>query len=361
VSAARAIAAAVAALALAAAPAGATGTGAISGTVVDTTGAVCVSLLDATGQAVAVTSTDSSGHYVVAGVPAGSWVVEFLPDRGCLADETGEARQYYAGRGTPGTADRVVVTAGETTPGVDVTLQAAARITGAVTDRLGAPLAGICVVLEDPEGAPVLRRLTGDLGDYALDQLPAGRFLVRFVDDGCVGAAPRYAPQLRDGAIELAPGRTVPGLDAALDPAPPAGPGAPPGAPGTVAPGEANRPVTGAGVAEPSPPPAARRGAHVELLAASGGRDRVDRARRLALRLRCAQGGPACAITVRVATAAHHPALLGSRSATLRPDGRARTVHVRLARRPRGHRLRVWILLRGLRAPAVTTTVAVSA
>jgi hypothetical protein len=53
----------------------------------------CVLVLDPPGQAIATTATDTGG-YVVEGVPAGRWNVEFVPDDGCMGNDTADAFQY---------------------------------------------------------------------------------------------------------------------------------------------------------------------------------------------------------------------------------------------------------------------------
>jgi hypothetical protein len=50
----------------------------------------CVLVLDPPGQAIAMTATDTRG-YVVEGVPAGRWNVEFVPDDGCMGNDTADA------------------------------------------------------------------------------------------------------------------------------------------------------------------------------------------------------------------------------------------------------------------------------
>ena len=53
----------------------------------------CVLVLDPPGQTIATTATDTGG-YVVEGVPAGRWNVEFVPDDGCMGNDTADAFQY---------------------------------------------------------------------------------------------------------------------------------------------------------------------------------------------------------------------------------------------------------------------------
>lgn len=241
------------------------GTGSISGRVVTDGPAACVLVLDSSGQSVASAASGAGGGYVVGDVPAGSWRVEFLPDGGCIGADSDQAFQYYANAGTPASATPVIVSAGHTTSGVDATLAAASTIEGTVTSRSGQPISGVCALLEDTAGRPVLRQPSDRNGNYALGQLPSGRFVVQFVDDGCVGRANRYASSYDSGASTLATarvlvlgaGQELTGIDAALAPlaSPP-----PPGKTTT-------RPVTpSAPKPKPKPKSKGKRVARVSLL-----------------------------------------------------------------------------------------------
>jgi hypothetical protein len=123
----------------------------------------------------------------------------------------------------------VTVTGGQTTAAIDATLATGALVSGSVTDSSGVALPGVCTLLEDTAGNPVVRQPTDASGNYEIDQLPAGRFILQFVDDRCVGRAPRYAPAFLGGAtqatatlLELRAGQIAGRLDVTLDPLPPA-------------------------------------------------------------------------------------------------------------------------------------------
>jgi hypothetical protein len=317
--------------------------------------------LDANGQSVSdPVASDGSGNYVLTDVPAGSWTVEFFPDQGCGGVATGEAFQFYAGRSTPASADLVTVVADETTKGIDATLAEAAQITGNVTDVSGNTLPGVCAVLEDTSGRPVLRQLTNQRGDYFLDQLPAGQFILQFVADGCVGAAERYAAQYYPGAatrsgastITLSPGDLRGGLDAVLAPAPGGGdknPWPPPPAGGGGS--------SGGGSSSRSTP----RRAHIVLLAGSRQGYLVDHRGRLHLRLRCERPGPTCAGSIKLALLARGARrtgrIVGYKAFRLRADRRGHTILVRV--RTKRPRLRLLIHLHEQAGSQVITTVRV--
>jgi hypothetical protein len=304
------VAAVTAATLCAASAASAATTGSVSGTVSGGSAPVCVLVLDATGQAVASAASDDNGAYTVDQVPAGSWTVEFVPDNGCLGGDTVQAIQYYSGASTPATATPVSVSAGQMSSGVDGALVAGATITGTVRDGGLSALSGVCVVLEDTAGRPVLRQPTDPDGDYTLTQLPPGRFVLEFIDDDCAGQAERYAPSYYpDGAtpadaqvIELHAGQLVGRTDAILTRLPSSA-GAGSTTTGTATgTGPGTSPKTGTPApSSPTPPSGtAHRTALISLLAVAGGRWTVDGHRRLHLRLRCAAGGPACPVTVTV-------------------------------------------------------------
>jgi hypothetical protein len=244
--------------------AGASGaTGAISGHVSSSSeDPVCVLVLDGEGQAIASGASTANGNYTVESVPPGNWTVEFIPDEGCAGVETGQAFQFYSDQSTRYTASQVTVIAGQTTTGIDAQLVLAAKITGTVGEPAGKPLFGVCVVLDDTSGRQVLRQLTNPAGEYSLSQLPPGGYLVQFLDEGCVGASPSFAPQFYPGVSELAsateimltPDDTVNGIDATLQPLPPSVSGPP----GSSVPPTGNRPAgegTGRQIARTHPRP----------------------------------------------------------------------------------------------------------
>jgi hypothetical protein len=349
-------------MALAAGSADAVSTGSISGTVAGGSSPVCVLVLDRTGQAVASAASDDNGAYTVDQVPPGSWTVEFVPDTGCLGGDAAEAIQYYRGASTPAAATPVSVSAGETTPGIDGALVAGATIAGTVRDGGLSPRSGVCVVLEDTAGRPVLRQPTDSYGDYKLAQLPPGRFILEFVDDDCVGQPEQYAPTYYPDAsapsdaqvVELQPGEVIDGTDATLTRLSPPAPGT--GGTGTTTTGTA---PGGSAPASPRPPSRkARRMAVISLLAAAGRRWTVDGHQRLHLRLRCAAGGPACRVTVTVRRPFRHAGRIrggrrvGSRTLSVRAD---RSVAILVALRGvRAGRLWVSVRLRGQKPVAAT-------
>jgi hypothetical protein len=355
--------------------------GSISGTVSGGSAPVCVLVLDATGQAVASAASDDNGAYTVDQVPPGSWTVEFVPDDGCLGGDTAEAIQYYSRSSTPATATPVSVSAGEATSGIDGALVAGATIGGTVRDGGLSALSGVCVVLEDTAGRPVLRRPTDTDGNYRLTQLPPGQFILEFLDDDCAGQPEQYAPSYYPDAstpsdaqvIELHAGQLVGRMDVTLTRLSSSiggtagtGPTTTGAATGTstgtstgTATGTSSKGGAGAPGSPTPPSPKAHPTALISLLAVAGGRWTVDGHQRLHLRLRCAAGGPRCAVTVTVRRPLKHAGRIrggrrvGSRTLTIRA-GRSAATLVAL-HGVRAGRLWVSIRLRGQKT--ATTTV----
>jgi hypothetical protein len=78
------------------------GVGSITGPISSSATGVCVLVLDASGQSVAdAAGADATGRYTVDGVSAGAWTVEFVPDGGCVSQDTADGFQYYSNASTP--------------------------------------------------------------------------------------------------------------------------------------------------------------------------------------------------------------------------------------------------------------------
>jgi hypothetical protein len=343
-------------------------TGSISGTVSGGSAPVCVLVLDATGQAVASAASDDNGAYTVDQVPSGSWTVEFVPDNGCLGSDTAEAIQYYSRASTPATATPVSVSTGHSTSGIDGALVAGATIAGTVRDGGLSARPGVCVVLEDTAGRPVLRQPTDTDGDYRLTQLPPGRFILEFVDDDCAGQPAHYAPSYYPAAstpsdaqvIELHAGESVGPMDAILTRLSSSVGGTKGTGPTTTGTATGTSPKPGAGAPRSPRPPShkAHRAALISLLAVAGGRWTVDGHQRLHLRLRCAAGGPKCFVTVTVRRPVKHAGRIrggrrvGSRTLAVRA-GRSTATSVAV-HGVRAGRLWVSVRLRGQKRPTTT-------
>lgn len=162
------------------------------------------------------TRTDATGRYDLAGLSAGTFRLQFVPDS---SDHLGE---YFNDRATLLGADDVVLGAGATVSGRNARLAAASHVTGTVTGPSGSAAADVRVTAfrHGADGwESVGSTYTGPSGDYDLGGLAAGTYRLRFAPE-----SPAYAPEYyRDQAtldaaddIVVAASATVGGRDAQL-------------------------------------------------------------------------------------------------------------------------------------------------
>ena len=132
--------------------------------------------------------SDTSGHYATAGLPDGSYDLEFTNPTGRYITE------WYDDASSQASATALPVAPGEDTAGIDATLKLGGVVAGTVTSAsTGEPLAGVCVNLYDASddsfgGATIC---TGADGKYESAAIPAGQYKVGFVD-GSGAYAPQY-------------------------------------------------------------------------------------------------------------------------------------------------------------------------
>jgi hypothetical protein len=165
-------------------PATASGTGAITGTVTAAdTGrglAVNVLTLDLEGNGYLNGSSDTTGNYTISGMDPGSYVVLFTPP----SSSGTYVQQYYNNQTSYATANRVVVTAGNTTANVDAVLAVGGQISGVVTAAdTGVGLGGVEIQVYDADGNYLfnLTAPTDTSGVYTTPGgLPSGNYFVRF-------------------------------------------------------------------------------------------------------------------------------------------------------------------------------------
>jgi hypothetical protein len=194
--------------------------GAISGTVTSQAGVplpdICVWPTPAGGPW--IQSTSSTGYYRIGGLPQGSVQVEFSDCSGAGPYAT----QWYAGQPTAATAQPVPVEPGETTTGVDATMQLGGSISGSVTGPDGV-VNGVLVTAFLPSGRPVATGVVS-AGTYTLSNVPPGTYEVEFQSPRSFGNQPRYVTQWWKGAssqasatpVELSAGGSATGINATL-------------------------------------------------------------------------------------------------------------------------------------------------
>jgi carboxypeptidase family protein len=181
--------------------------------------------------------TQADGRYSLTHLRAGSYTIGFLP--GCGGASSGSyAPQYYANAANPLAATPVALSGGQTRTGIDVSLQPGGTVTGQVTSRSGAPLAGVCAWLTSRSEASGLGAnpfllstvpifageggmvMTGPKGHFTARNLLPGQYSVLFAG-GCEGRSMKYAPQLfapQGGGqwISVGGGTVTTGVNAAL-------------------------------------------------------------------------------------------------------------------------------------------------
>jgi len=196
--------------------------GAIRGRVTNGSGdpiaGVQVTAHDQAGIALQATSTDSAGNYYLGRLPTGSFKLLFnaaTATSGNYVSEFYPDQRFIAGAGPVG-----VVAGGETTDGIDAVLEAAGTISGRVTDEGGIGLSGVGVHAFDADSDFYLTVTTNANGDYAIANLPADSYKVRFrptAGDRAVEWWGDKAGFAEADVVVVAAGATVPGIDAELD------------------------------------------------------------------------------------------------------------------------------------------------
>jgi protocatechuate 3,4-dioxygenase beta subunit len=136
--------------------------------------------------------TDSSGHFVIKGVPPGSYHFR--------ASKVGYVEQAYK-TDANGPAELLVLAAGQKLEKVLFRLNRAAVVIGRITDEAGEPVEGariLALVSRTKLGdwgypgsvsqiVPLQFALTNDLGEYRLYNLPPGSYYLAVLDNARVG------------------------------------------------------------------------------------------------------------------------------------------------------------------------------
>jgi hypothetical protein len=165
-----------------------------------------------------------NGAYSAANLAPGLYVVNF----GCFFGTRTLARQWFMAQPDASTANPVSAPAGVITSGVSATLQPSGTIAGTVTNRDGKPLPSICVRAR-LRGTPSEGRffgpgasVTGRRGTYILRGLPAGDYVVQFIDCGRASYGSRWyqhKPSAQAATpVTVTPGGATTGIDEKLAP-----------------------------------------------------------------------------------------------------------------------------------------------
>ncbi len=204
-------------------------TGSISGTVTDASssplGDVCVDAFAHGSQSLVAeaTSDPTTGAYTLAGLPVGSYDIEFS---GTYCGAYGYATQWYNGVASQTSATAVAVTLNGTTTGINAKLASTVgTISGTVLNGSAEGVSYVCVSANQGS-TQVSSTYTGTDGSYSLEDLAPGSYTVEFVY-GC-GSASTVPVQWYKGAstqsaatpVAVTVGHTTSGIGATLTGAP---------------------------------------------------------------------------------------------------------------------------------------------
>lgn len=164
-------------------------------------------------------TTDANGGYAIAGLPAGEYVVQFVPANG-----SGLATEYWDDAADWFSADRVQAVGGETVADIDAALAAPpapGTITGTVTrEDDGSPVVGATVsASKTGAGWGWGSTTTGADGSYTLPSLNPGAYILTFQAEGTDLVTEYWDDATEWSAatpVELASGGAVTGIHAQL-------------------------------------------------------------------------------------------------------------------------------------------------
>jgi len=195
--------------------------GTITGRVTDGSGngipGVNIGVRELTGNGISGANTDADGYYTATAIPTGNYMVYF--------DGTGAGNyvpEFYNNKNSwePQTADTVSVTAGQTTPGIDVQLDEGATITGRVTDGSWNGIDSVSVQIRNTDNYTVIWTGTDGSGNYTARGIPPGSWKVLF-------QASQYTNYVNEfyndkmslenaDLLNVTVGQTIPNIDAQL-------------------------------------------------------------------------------------------------------------------------------------------------
>jgi protocatechuate 3,4-dioxygenase beta subunit len=195
--------------------------GSISGRVTDGAGngipGVNINVRELTGNGISGANTDGDGYYTATAIPTGSYMVYF--------DGAGAGNyvpEFYNNKNSwePQTADTVSVTAGQTTPGIDVQLDEGATILGRVTDGAGNGINGVSVQIKRTDNYTIIWTGTDGAGNYTARGVPAGSWKVLFQSANYSNYVSEFYNDKMSlenaDLINVTAGQTIPNVDAQL-------------------------------------------------------------------------------------------------------------------------------------------------
>ena len=190
-------------------------TGAIAGHVTDLShpkglAAVCVTASQSANNRAATATSSSNGTYLLKGLSAGKYRVEFDPT--CHGKvRSRDLVKWYKSAPTAATATLVPVASGSTASGIDVVLSLGGEIIGKVTDKAHPNgRYGVCVTAVSYNGGVGYgTATTGSGGSYAIAGLAPGPYEMTF-DPTCGGTVTSSdAPLTLAKPVTIQPGPAV--------------------------------------------------------------------------------------------------------------------------------------------------------
>lgn len=187
------------------APAAAAGTGAISGVVTGPGGkplpgvAVFIDGIDGQQVAESHVMTDESGRFEHAGLPAGGYKLNFVPQR--YEPSWNYVQEWWQDKRDAESATVITLSEGTSKTGVDAELTPGASFAGRVTDTEGRPIDD-AVIFARGSGSEYSAKSWPD-GTYKVEGLPAGTYALRF-ESPWLGEQAKYIDEWWNNAPDYA-------------------------------------------------------------------------------------------------------------------------------------------------------------
>lgn len=161
-------------------------------------------------------TTDADGNYSIVGLAPGAYRIQFQPPYG-----DSHASQFWKHATTFDKGTPITVGANTAATGINATLTQGSTISGTVTDAsTSLPIDTPAVEVETPSGTYVAEGFGDSSGNYTVNNLPVGTFVVKF--EGTLDVA--YTPSWWKNAtkisaatrIKVTAGSAITGIDGAV-------------------------------------------------------------------------------------------------------------------------------------------------
>ncbi len=169
-------------------------------------------LYSAAGQSIKTVSTDTNGEYVITGITAGDYKVQF--------SVTDYFTEWYDDKTNQASATVLTAVPPTAITNIDAVMTRGATLAGTVTHSVSsAPLSDVLVTLFDTASNPVMTTATDSSGNYKFTPVNAGTYKVGFEKSGFV---PQWYHNMSNfgnaDSVVLAAGEDKTGIDAQLVP-----------------------------------------------------------------------------------------------------------------------------------------------